>query len=185
MLLYTEACGANWQRDTGKSVVVHLRSRDRTFSFFTRWPISYSVKTDWPEVYFKALHFAVVRSTWYCKYEPHPVLRDVPPSDDPRLRLRVADDIQRAIWNILLPDSAFARGEEQLRSEIQKENANRWLAYGPGTHGQSDAEGVELYRNTRVLGYIGNGDAPAYNSFCIAVARKRKKSGAGALSYAE
>ena len=124
-----------------------------------------------------------MRSTWYCKYDPFPELRDVPPSDDPRLRLRVSDDIQRAIWNILLSDAAFAGDEERLRSVIQEENSNRWLAYGPGTHGQSDEAGVEMYRNTRVEGYIGNAEAPAYTEFCKA-AKKRRKSAAKAHSWA-
>ena len=171
------ACRRNWAKDGEKSVVVHVRSKDRSFSFFTRWPLSYYVKNSWPEVYHKATHFAVVRSTWYLKYDPNPELRDMPPSDDPKLRVMVADDIQRAIWNILLPDTAFAADEATLRAAVREENSHRWTAYGPGTHGHDAVTGVEMYRSMRVQNYIGKGDAPEYVEHCEQVekAKKRRK----------
>ena len=84
------------------SVVVHVRSGDWSCFFSTRWPLPLHVQKNWLEVYHKAMRFAMTRNTWYCKYNPYPVRRDKPPSDDPKLWLKVADDIQRASWNILL-----------------------------------------------------------------------------------
>ena len=166
-----KVCGQNWARDTNMSVVVHVRSNDRSFSFFTRWPLAYSVETEWPEVHCKAIHFAVMRSTWYCKYDPHPACRDEPPSDNPKFRLIVADDIQRAIWNILLPDTAFSSDEDTLKAAIREENSHRWTAYGPGALCQNDETGVETYLSMRVSDDIGGTDAPEYEDY-----RRRRRS---------
>ena len=180
-----KVCWQNWLRDTDMSIVIHVRSKDRSFSFFTRWPLSHTVKIEWPEVYYKATHFAVMRSTWYCKYDPFPELRDEPPSDDPKLRLKVADDIQRAIWNILLPDTAFSSDEVALKAAIREENSQRWLAYGPGAHGQDDETGVETYRSMRVEGYVGGGDAPEYEEYAKQMDKAKKKQKKHAASNLE
>ena len=179
-----KVCAVNWEPHTNVSVVVHVRSRDRSFSFFSRWPLSYHAQTAWPEVYHKTTHFAVVRSTWYCKYDPNPELRDVPPSDDPRLRVKVTDEIQRAIWNILLPDAAFASDEATLRSAIRDENSLRWKAYGPGSHGRDEAAALETYRAMRVHGHVGGADAPEYEAYCKAQ-KKQKKQKKQMASYVE
>ena len=180
-----KVCWQNWLRDTAMSIVIHVRSKDRSFSFFTRWPLSHTVKIEWPEVYYKATHFAVMRSTWYCKYDPFPELRDEPPSDDPKLRLKVADDIQRAIWNILLPDTAFSSDEVALKAAIREENSQRWLAYGPGAHGQDDETGVETYRSMRVEGYVGGSDAPEYEVYSKQMDKAKKKQKKHAASSLE
>ena len=73
-----KVCWQNWARDTDMSVVVHVRSTDRSFSFYTHWLLSYTVQATWPEVHHKATHFAMVRSTWYCRYDPFPELCDAP-----------------------------------------------------------------------------------------------------------
>ena len=117
----------------------------------------------------------MMRSTWYLKYDPYPALRDVPPSDNPHLRLKVSDDIQRSIWNILLPDTAFATTADSLRGAVREENSNRWKAYGPGTHGQDEATAVETYRAMRVEGYIGAADAPEYEEFQKSAQRAKDK----------
>ena len=47
------------------------------------------------------------RTTWYLKYDPFPEMRDEPPSDDPQTRLKLSDELQRSIWNIILSDEEF------------------------------------------------------------------------------
>ena len=84
------------------SVVIHLRNKGFGISFFTRWPLDDWVQKHWPEVYYKACHMILQRTTWYLKYDPFPEMRNEPPSDDPRTRLMLSDDLQRSIWNIIL-----------------------------------------------------------------------------------
>ena len=108
---------------------------------------------------------------------------DEPPSDNPKFRLIVADDIQRAIWNILLPTDAFSPNKDELKAEIRKGNSKRWLSYGPGTHDQDDETALETYRSMRASGYIAGSDAPEYDAHCKqAVAKKKQKKGPCASS---
>ena len=80
-------CGKNWARETEKAVVIHLRCKIFSFSFFTRWPLDQWVKVSWPEVHNKAIDLVMTRTRYYCKYHPFPELRDAPPSDAPKYRL--------------------------------------------------------------------------------------------------
>ena len=43
---------------------------------------------NWPEVYHKASHWIIERTTWYSKYDAFPETRDQPPADDPKFRMR-------------------------------------------------------------------------------------------------
>ena len=94
------------------------------------------------------------------KYDPYPALRDVPPKDDPRHRLVLAGDVQRAVWNVLLPNKIYEKDETRVREKITAENTRRWPAYGIDTHGQEDAEALKTYQDMRVVGWLGNVDAP-------------------------
>ena len=157
------------------AVVVHLRSNQVSLSFFTRWPLDYWVRENWPEVYTKAMHWVAQRSTWYCKYDPLPACRDTPPSDNPRHRLKVAGELQRQLWNVILPDAIFAATTKELQDSIIQENTSRSWAYGPGTHGQSIAEGVETYRQVRITG-VANTDAPQYDAHQREVRKEKERA---------
>ena len=154
-------CRKNWDRSTERAVVVHCRLRDLSFSFFTRWPLDREVLELWPEVYHKAIDLVVLRSTYYLKYDAFPELRDAPPSDNPRYRLDVSAEIQRKIWNIMLPDATFEGDKAKLAVKVKAENERRWRAYGPPVHwGSTGTEttdvvaGVGEYRNMRVSQYF-------------------------------
>jgi hypothetical protein len=179
-------CGQNWARSTDMSVLVHLSANQLSLSFYTRWPLDDWVKENWPEVYHKANHWTVQRSTWYCKYDPEPSLRDAPATDNPKHRLKMAQDTQRQIWNIILPDGVFDSSPESLKASIQKENSRRWNAYGPGTHEQTQDEGFEKYKQVRVTG-IADTDAPEYKTFRNnrKNARKQKKNDWSASTKAQ
>ena len=131
---------------------------------------------NWPEVYHKAVHMTVTRTTWYCKYDPDPVLRDAPPSDDPRYRLLLSDDLQRMLWNSLLPEGAFVSERAELVAQIKAENGKRWEAYGPGgKRGLDKAEGVEAYKKVRFVGYLKDCDAPQYDEHMKEVDRAKQR----------
>ena len=71
------------------AVVIHIIMDGKSCSFYSPWPLSWYVQQNWPEVYFKACHWIIERTTWYSKYDAFPELRDQPPTDDPKFRLPV------------------------------------------------------------------------------------------------
>ena len=86
------------------ALIIHLRCREVSISFYTRWPLDGWVQDHWPEAHYKTNHIVMQRTTWYLKFDALPEMRGVPPSDDPQTRLMLNDELQRAIWNIILPD---------------------------------------------------------------------------------
>ena len=106
-------CRRNWARDAPCALVLHLRYLDKSFSFFTRWPLAQWVRDHWPEVYYKAAgglryNLVIISTTSYLKYDPIPELRNGPPTDGVEHRLLVSDENQRAIWNIVCRDDSAA-----------------------------------------------------------------------------
>ena len=108
-------CAKYWKRLSTRAMVMHVAFREMTFSFFSRWPLSRWAKENWPDIYHKAVHHGVKRTTYYMKYDPFPVLRGAPPSDDPQCRLDLAEDMVRDIWNAVLPNEVFATTQAQVR----------------------------------------------------------------------
>ena len=78
----------NWDRESSAAVVINLVMDGKSCSFYSYWPLSEWVKRHWPEVNHKASHWVMERTTWYSKYDGFPELRDKPPADDPKFRLR-------------------------------------------------------------------------------------------------
>jgi len=81
-------CWKNWERESMAAVVIHIIMDGKSCSFYSPWPLSWYVQQNWPEVYFKACHWIIERTTWYSKYDAFPAIRDQPPTDDPKFRLR-------------------------------------------------------------------------------------------------
>ena len=103
-------------------------------------------------------------------------MRDAPPSDDPRYRLLLSDDLQRMLWNCLLPEGAFVSDRAELVKQIKAENGKRWEAYGPGgKRGLDTAEGVEAYKKVRFVGYFQDCDASQYNDHMKEVERRKAR----------
>ena len=75
-------------RESMAAVVIHIIMDGTSCSFYSPWPLSWYVQQNWPEVYFKACHWIIERTTWYSKYDAFPAIRDQPPTDDPKFRLR-------------------------------------------------------------------------------------------------
>jgi hypothetical protein len=170
-------CNANLDPTKDNSVMVYLSVNDLSLSFYSYRPQSQFVKDNWPEVHSKAKHWALMCSKWYCHYNPVPVpeCRDVPSSDDPKYRLQLSPDLQRKMWNIMLPEQVFAATPADLKRKTREENERRWLEYGPGTHGQSTAQGVLTYRDVRVPG-SGDIDAEQYVEHMKQVNRVKQRA---------
>ena len=62
-------CYRKWDREHTAAEDVHFVMDGKTCSFYSHWPLSEYVKANWPEVYQKACHQAIERTTWYSKYE--------------------------------------------------------------------------------------------------------------------
>ena len=84
-------CLGNWDREHSAAVAFNLVMDGKSCSFYSYWPLSEWVKRHWPEVYHKASYWVMERTTWYSKYDGFPELRDEPPADDPKSRLRCYD----------------------------------------------------------------------------------------------
>ena len=65
-------CDRNWHREHMAAVVVHVVMDGESCSFYSHWPLSDYVRTNWPEVYHKACHW---------RHRAHDVVLEVRPLD--------------------------------------------------------------------------------------------------------